>query len=55
LAILGPHCCTGFFSTHGDQGLLLIVVCGLLTAVASLVAKHRIKGMWVSAVAAPRL
>ena len=33
----------------------LVVVCGLLIAVASLVVKYRIKGMWVSAAAAPRL
>ena len=40
LALLSLRCCTWAFSSCGDQGLLFIVVCGLLTAVASLVAEH---------------
>ena len=32
--------CTGFLSSCGERGLLFVVVCGLLTAVASLVAEH---------------
>ena len=31
-----------FFSSCGEQGLLFIAVCGLLIAVASLIAEHGI-------------
>ena len=41
LAVLGLGCCAWAFSSCGEQGLLFIVVCGLLTAVASLVVEHR--------------
>ena len=40
LAALGLHCCTRAFSSCGEWGLLFVAVCGLLTAVASLVAEH---------------
>ena len=40
LAALGLHCCTRAFSSCGERGLLFVAVCGLLTAVASLVAEH---------------
>ena len=40
LAVLGLPCCAQAFSSCGERGLLLVVVCGLLTAVASLVAEH---------------
>ena len=40
LAALGLHCCTQAFSSCGEQGLLFVVVCRLLIAVASLVAEH---------------
>ena len=40
LAALGLRCCTRAFSSCGEQGLLFVVVCGLLIAVASLVAEH---------------
>ena len=40
LAALGLRCCTRAFSSCGEQGLLFIVVRGLLIAVASLVAEH---------------
>ena len=40
LAALGLRCCTWAFSICGEWGLLFIAVRGLLTAVASLVAKH---------------
>ena len=33
---------TGFLSSCGDWGLLLVVMQGLLIAVASLVAEHRL-------------
>ena len=40
LAALGLHCCTWAFSSCGEQGLLFVVVRGLLIAVASLAAEH---------------
>ena len=40
LAVLGLHCCAWAFSSCGKRGLLFIAVCGLLIAVASLVAEH---------------
>ena len=40
LAALGLHCCAWAFSSCGEQGLLFVVVRGLLIAVASLVAEH---------------
>ena len=40
LAVLGLHCCIQAFSSCSEQGLLFIVVRGLLIAVASLVAEH---------------
>ena len=40
LAVLGLCCCVGSFSSCGEQGLLFVVVHGLLTAVAFLVAEH---------------
>ena len=43
LAALGLHCCVRAFSSCGEQGLLFVVVRGLLIAVASLVAEHRLQ------------
>ena len=40
LAALGLCCCTQTFSSCGEQGLLFVVVCGLLVVVASLVVEH---------------
>ena len=40
LAALGLHCCTQAFSSCGEQGLLLLVVLGLLIGMASLVAEY---------------
>ena len=40
LAALGPRCCVQAFSSCSEQGLFFVVVCGLLIAVASLVAEH---------------
>ena len=40
MAALGLHCCPRAFSSCGERGLLFVVVCGLLTAVAPLVAEH---------------
>ena len=36
LAVLGLRCCVWAFSSCGEQGLLFVVVCGLLIAVTSL-------------------
>ena len=38
--VLGLHCCAQAFSNCVKRGLLFIVMCGLLTAVASLVLEH---------------
>ena len=40
LAALGLRCCTRAFSSCGERGLPFVVVRGLLTVVASLVAEH---------------
>ena len=42
LAALGLRCCGWAFSSCGEWGLLLVVVRGLLTAVASLVAEQEL-------------
>ena len=42
LAALGLRCCTRAFYSSGEPGLLFIAVHGLLIAVASLVAEHRL-------------
>ena len=42
LAELSLHCCPQAFSSCGEHGLLFVVVRGLLIAVASLVAEHRL-------------
>ena len=40
LAVLGLRCHVWAFSSCGEQGLLFVVVCGPLIAVASLLAEH---------------
>ena len=42
LAVLGLSCCAWAFSSCSERGLLFAVVLGLLIAVASLVAEHRL-------------
>ena len=42
MAALGLCCCTWAFSSCSEGGLLFVAVCGLLIAVASLVAEHRL-------------
>ena len=42
LAVLDRHCCVWAFSSCVEWGLLFVVVRGLLIAVASLVAEHRL-------------
>ena len=39
-AALGLCCCVWAFSSCRERGLLFVAVCGLLIAVASLVAEH---------------
>ena len=43
LTVLDLRCCTRAFSSCGERGLLFVVVHGLLIAVASLVAEHRLQ------------
>ena len=38
--VLSLHCCTWAFSSCGKGSYRLVVVCGLLIAMASLVAEH---------------
>ena len=40
LSALGLRCCAQAFSSCDEGGLLLVAVCGLLIAVASLVVEH---------------
>ena len=42
LAALGLRCCPRAFSSCGKRGLLLVAVCRLLIAVASLVVEHEL-------------
>ena len=42
LAALNLHCCSWAFSSCGNRGYSLAVVLGLLIAVASLAAEHRL-------------
>ena len=51
----GSSLLCGLFSRCGEHGLSLVAVCGLLIAVASLVAEHRIQGTWASVVVIPGL
>ena len=47
LVALGLHCCMQAFSSCGEQGLLFVVVHGILIVIASTVAEHRLKGAWL--------
>ena len=42
LAVWGLCCCTGFSLVAASGGDSRVAMCGLLTVVASLVAKHRL-------------
>ena len=55
LAALGARCCAGFSLVGARRGYPLVAVCGLLIAVASLVAERRLEGTQASVVATPRL
>ena len=53
LAALGLCCCAWAFSSCGERGLLFVVVCRLLIAVASLVAEngvqaHGLQQLWLA-------
>ena len=47
LAVLGLHCCGGFFSSCGEQGTYI--------AVTFLVSEHGLEGLPASVTGAPRL
>ena len=48
LAVVGLHCCMWTFSSCSKQGLLFIVICGLLIAVAPPVAEQALGCMGFS-------
>ena len=48
LAALGLRCCARAFSSCGQRGLLFVAVRGLLIAMASLVAEHRLQARRLS-------
>ena len=52
LVVLGLRCFEGFSLVAESRDCSLVVVCGLLTAVASLVAEHRLQSAQASVVAA---
>ena len=52
LAVLSLHCCSGFSPVVVSRAYSLVAVPRLLTAVASLVAEHRLSGTWASVVSA---
>ena len=53
--VLHLHCCTQEFSSYSASGgCCLVVVRGLLIAVASFVEKHRLQGMYALVVAVHR-
>ena len=51
LAVLGLRCCMWACSSCGERGLLFVVVCGLLIAVASRCGARAL-GTWASVVVA---
>ena len=55
LAVLGLPCCAGFSLVAASEGYSVDAVCGLLIAVASIVAEHRLQATRPSVVAVPRL
>ena len=55
MAVLDLCCCTAFSLVVTNGGYSLDVVHRLLTAVASVVAKHGLEGTQASVVMAPRL
>ena len=55
LAVLGLVAAQAFAVVDVRGGYSPVVVGGLLIAVASLVAEHRLQGMWAAVVAVPEL
>jgi len=55
LAMLGLVAAQAFAVVDVSGGYSPVVVGGLLIAVASLVAEHRLQGMWAAVVAVPEL
>ena len=55
LTVLGLHCCEGFSLVAVRRGCFLVVVCGILIAVASLVVQTRSLWQGGLVVTAPRL
>ena len=55
LAVLGLCCCVAFSPVAARGCYPLVMMSGLLTVVASPVAKHGLQGVWASAVLAPGL
>ena len=55
LAVLGLVAAQAFAVVDVSGGYSPVVVGGLLIAVASLVAEHRLQGMWAAVVAVPEL
>lgn len=51
LAVLGIHCCVGFFLVALSRGSSPVVLCRLLIVMASPVAEHRLQAL-MSVVAA---
>ena len=55
MAVLGLRCCTGFSLVSVNRGYYLVVMLGLLTAVASPAMEHGLLGAQASALVAPGL
>ena len=53
LAVLDLRCCAGFSFIVSSRGYSLVMVHGLLIAVASLVVNHGLKSLWASVDVAP--
>ena len=55
MAALGLCCCAWVFSSCSEWGLLYVAVCGLLIAVAFLVAEHGLQARRLSSCSSPAL
>ena len=55
LAVLGPHCDTGFSLVVASRGYSPVAVYDLLIEVASLVGEHRLQGTQASVGPVPRI
>ena len=50
MAVLGLHCCMGFFLVAESRGYSLVGVSGFLVAMTSFVVEHGYWGLWASVV-----